>query len=186
MLHDAAGMITKVATIATLLLAFPAIADEPAGVTLEIERVVEGSREQILAWAGDAYAEIQANVRALTRLDADARKKSKGGEGLPCVSTALEAARALQESTADTTQAAEGALDEGNQRMAVYQMRKLSVAVGETRTLRAEAERCARGSGIQAGNSRTTVQAMAATDALTALPSDILSYAFDPPQASPF
>jgi hypothetical protein len=176
----------RCAIVALFAVAVPAFADDPAGVTLEIERVVEGSKDQIVAWASSAFSEIQGHVRALTRLDAEVRKKVKGGEGLACVTTALEASQKLQDSTASAPKAAGEMLAEGNQRMAVFELRKLSVAVGQVRALRAEAERCAKGSGVQLGNSRTTTESASLADALTALPSDILSYAFDPPAASPF
>jgi hypothetical protein len=186
MLRRAAGMFVGVATVVALATSGPAVAEEPAGVSLEIERVVQGSKDQIVAWAGSAFAEIQGHVRALARLDAEVRKKIKGGEGLACVSTALETARALQDSTVTAPKSAADMMDAGNQRLAIFELRKLSVAVTQARALRTEAEKCALGSGVQAGDSRTTLEGAAAADAIGALPNDILSYAFDPPQTSPF
>lgn len=160
---------------------------EDPGVEVTIERTLDASVTDIQANAPRWVEELRESVKALTRLD-EAARRGRGGSGLECVTTNLEAAKSLEQVAGAALTTIETAIAEGDQARASFEYRKIAIAVKRGRDLQAEGERCALGEGVRDGQTRRELTGAPSdvVDETRGMKDDIVEWAFDPPDASPF
>jgi hypothetical protein len=173
--------------IASLAVAGAASADDPP-VEGEIERVSSATEAEMITFAASATSEMRGTVKSLARMD-DQVRSGADGEGLPCVTNNLAAARSLLQVSEGAQKAMARALELGERPRAEHEYRKIAIALKKVRGLYAEGERCAYGEGVSDGKTRVRIEGEpvdADQDETASVPDDVLDYGFDPPNASPF
>jgi hypothetical protein len=107
---------------------------------------------------------------------------------MDCVTTALTAARALQQVADGAAVSMNTALEANQLDRADHEFRKIAIASGKSRQLLATGDQCASGNDVRRAN--TSVEAMSALsdvgDDTQAITADLLDLGFDPPDVSPF
>lgn len=178
---------TRVAlTFGGLLAAVAVVEAAEPGVTSQVERAASASVDEMQESTPTWLEEMRENVRSLAKLD-DLAKKRTDGEGIPCVTNNLAAARSLVQVSEAAERQLDQAVSEGRLERARSEYRKLAVAIDKSRRRLAEGERCAFGEGLQAGKTRVMVEGGPGDGGETdALPEDVMEYRFDPVDASPF
>jgi hypothetical protein len=174
--------------IAGLFLASPALAQDPSGISSELERTASTTPEEKLAYASVSNQEIAEAEKAVAR-SLEAARKGGDAQVVECLLSRLTAIRALQ----SVSERAEGAMKEalaaGSEEKANHEFRKIAVAVSKTRQLRAEANRCTQTDDGGAGAStivdwESFLQDYG--DVFDQYDLDDLDFGQDPPQISPF
>ena len=177
----------RFAVLGALCMAPAALAQEPGGISSELERYASTPQSEKLTYATNANQEIgEAEKEVSRRL---AAKKGGDPADTECLLTKLTAIRALQ----TVSERAEGAMKEafaaGNEEKGNHEFRKIAVAVSKTRMLRAEANRC--GTPDEAGGGAPTIVDWESFlqeygDVFDDFDLDDLDFGQDPPQESPF
>jgi hypothetical protein len=163
-----------------------AVAQDVSVVT-SIEQATTADPSEMVENTPDWVDEMRRNVAALVALD-DKVKKKTSGEGLPCVTNNLAAARSLVDMSDVARSAMSTALDAGPVNRARFEYRKVAIALLKSRGLVADSERCVFGQGLEAGKTKVNlVGGASGTQGDTeGVLSDMMSFGFDPPNASPF
>jgi hypothetical protein len=170
-----------VAVLAAVLLASAVKAAEPeAGVTGTIERLASSTPEEKARYAELALQEMAAAQKGMERLQASAPECVESR--LPLLASLLEVST-IAETNMKRWQAA------GNTVRADTELRKIAIALAESRSLLAEAEGCSTGEG-QSGEdvSRRVEYNGTVTDGDETRPEESFDFdsGDDPPEASPF
>jgi hypothetical protein len=154
---------------------------------IALERTLEATPDDMATYAPNWVEEIRAMQADLARLD-ETTRKSTAGEGISCVVTSLESAQTLAKVSDEALATMQEALARGELERAGFEYRKIAIALKKTRELAAAAEECALGAGIRQGRTRNALlSAPNNPDSdMRALPNDIVDYAYDPVDASPF
>ncbi len=169
-----------------LLVPVGAVAQDP-GVESSLERLAEASPDEMTSFARDAIMEMQGLVRSLAQIDEQIRKQDD--DGLLCVTNNLAAARSLLQVSEAASRAMADANATGQSDRAHFEVRKIAIALKQARLLFAEGERCAYGEGVMDGKTRIQLEGSPTSsdsDETERNEDDVLSYGFDPPDASPF
>ncbi|HMV65735.1 MAG TPA: hypothetical protein PKA64_02700 [Myxococcota bacterium] len=160
---------------------------EDPGVQATVEVSSQVSLADIEANTPKWVAEMHDKLKGLERLDEQSRRGASG-EPLECVSTNLDQARSLTESSDLAAEAIQAALSRGDMARASFEYRKIAIAVKNVRRKYDESERCAAGEGQRDGRTRRQItgEPANADDDTRGLPDDVTDWGFDPPDASPF
>ncbi len=182
------GSHTLVAMGAILLIAAAgaASAQDPTGVSSEIERTASTSPEEKLAYADTSNSEIAEAEKQISKL-LDQARKDGDAEAIECLISRLTSVRALQQVAGKAETSLEDALAAGEEEKANHEFRKIAVAVSKTRMLTAEAQRCASEQALESGttlvNWETTLDGD--DDPINEEIDEFDLYP-DPPEVSPF
>lgn len=160
-------------------------ADDPL-VVLQVERVGEATPEAIAAAVEEAIGEMRDLAKSLAKLDD--QSKPKGGTSMPCVENNLADVKTLLEAAEQAAASLDKAQADGDARRASTAARQIAVALKNTRALEAEAQRCVNGVDASSGKSRSQVDGGVFDPESDLEPheSDLLTFGYDPDQASPF
>jgi len=181
-----------VAAVTLLLIGAGALADRAAAqdsrVSMSVERMLDATPEDMLRQAPGWVAEINTIVAELESLEASARRGRGDSAGLPCLVSDLDAARQLQGAAKTASEAMTEAIGVGSTPRASFEFRKIYVALEAARALQGSARECLEGGGLQAGKTRRDVASQGAGvgSELEPVPDDVMDFAFDPFDASPF
>lgn len=182
----------SLAALAMLLVASAGWAERATAqddrVTLSVERMLDAAPEDMLRETPGWVAEIDAVVVELESLEASTRKGRGDTTGLPCVMSDLGAARSLQGQAQAAQETMVQSISAGTNQRASFEFRKVFVALEGARTLLANSTSCVEGGGLQVGLTRRQVSSEGggAGAEMEPLPDDIVDFAFDPFDASPF
>jgi len=172
-----------------LLFGAPAVAlaQQPGGISSELEKTASTSPEQKIAYAQKANADISADEKAVSEMLEKARKDQEA-QVIECLLSRLTAIRALQSVSQRAEGAMKDAIDAGSEEKANHEFRKIAVAVAKSRQLRAEANRCS--VSDESGGNATIVDWESFLeeygDVFDEYDLDELDFGQDPPQVSPF
>ncbi len=171
---------------ASFMTASPALAQE-TGVSGTLERSSSTSPQEKLAYAASSNSEMRDAVKSVSKLLEGARRESNV-ERLQCLSSRLNAIRALVQVSESAEIAMKDALSNGQAERADHEFRKIAVALTKTRQLLAEAERCMDESGLLSGDTILETSGGIADegDDTQDEPIDSFDLGYDPPEASPF
>lgn len=153
-----------------------------------LERASTITSAEMSANAPRFLEEITSIAASLRKLDASAASKANVGESTPCVAQAASSSSALEAVSQAAYGAFSSAMSQGAADRASFEYRKMAIALTKARELLAQAEACASLLGSRGGSSKTklTGAPSASADDMKALPDDMMDWAFDPPDASPF
>ena len=174
--------------IITLLMALsmPAQAQDPTGVSSELERTASTSPQEKITYAENSNAEIREGEKQISRLLEQARKDGDT-EAIECLINRLTSVRALLQVSEGAESAMRSAITAGEEEKANHEFRKIAVAVSKTRMLLAEAQRCAADQDLESG---TTVvewfDQLSEGDPFEEVEINDFDISIDPPQVSPF
>lgn len=146
---------TSFRTLATgaflaLLVGGVAIAQEPTGVSSEVERTASTSPQEKIAYAEASNTEIREAEKQISRLLEQARKDGDA-EAIECLINKLTSVRALLQVSESAEVSMRDAIAAGEEEKANHEFRKIAVAVSKTRQLLAEAQRCAADQDLESG-----------------------------------
>jgi hypothetical protein len=117
-------------------------AQQPIGVTSELERAATTSPEEKIAYAENANTEIAAAIKTIEKLLDTAKRTNASPDALQCLNTRLTQVRTL----AAVSIASEGTMREAlavqEIESANHEFRKVAIALAKTRGLLAEAYTC--------------------------------------------
>lgn len=170
------------------VLAFTSVgqAQDPTGVTSDIERTATTSPQEKIAYAETSNEEIRDAERAINRLLEQARKDGDA-EAIECLVNRLTSVRALLQVSESAETAMKDAIAAGTEEKANHEFRKIAVAVSKTRMLLAEAQRCASDQQVESGTTLVDWEsAIADENDLDNLDIDDFDIGLDPPPVSPF
>lgn len=177
---------SKILMLTALLATAPALAQEPTGVSSEIERTASTSPQEKISYAEDSNQEIREGEKQISRLLEQARKDNDV-EAIECLINRLTSVRALLQVSEGAEAAMRDAITAGEEEKANHEFRKVAVAVSKTRMLLAEAQRCAADQDLESG---TTVvewfDQLSEGDPFDEVEINDLDISVDPPQVSPF
>lgn len=163
-----------------------AVAQDPTGVTSDLERTASTTPQEKIAYAESSNQEIRDAEKQIARLLEQARKDGDG-EAIECLVNRLTSVRALLQVSEGAEVAMKNAIAAGEEEKANHEFRKIAVAVGKTRMLLAEAQRCASDQTLESGT--TLVDWESSGDFDDELPEpEITDFDIpaDPPEVSPF
>jgi hypothetical protein len=140
----------------TLLLGAPGIsvAQQPGGISSELEKTASTTPEQKLSYAQKANSEVSSDEKAVSEMLEKARKDQQA-QVIECLLSRLTAIRALQSVGQRAEGSLQDAVSQGAEEKANHEFRKIAVAVAKSRQLRAEANRCS--VSDQSGGNATVV-----------------------------
>lgn len=164
------------------------VAADAPGVDIDIERTGSVSPQEMVDFAQSANDAQSANLKRLSKLDDDIRRKARDGKGLDCVTNNLTAVKVLLDVSRSTAENMKQRLGDGNRERANSDLRTIAISLKESNRLSSDAERCALGLGVQQGKDRREVEAPVGDPDkdVAPEPSDLLDYGYDPSSASPF
>jgi hypothetical protein len=153
-----------------------------------LERATTVTSAEMSANAPRFVEEIASIASSLQKLDVSAASKANIGESTPCVAQAASSSTALQAVSQAAFTSFSAAMADGAVDRASFEYRKMAIALTKSRELLSQAEACASLLGSRGGSSKTklTGAPAASADDMKALPDDMMEWAFDPPDASPF
>jgi len=161
-------------------------AQDPAGVTSDIDRTATTSPQEKIAYAEASNQEIRDAEKAISRLLEQSRKDADA-EAIECLVNRLTSVRALLQVSEAAEVAMKDAIAAGTEEKANHEFRKIAVAVSKTRMLLAEAQRCASDQQVESGTTLVDWEsAIADEDDLDDLDIDDFDIGLDPPPVSPF
>lgn len=168
------------APVAILLLASSQVPAAEPGVKGSIERLSSSTPQEKLAYAADALDEMRAAERAMERIESASPD---------CVKQRLPLLRSLIEvsSIAETNMGRW--ISQGNTVRADSEFRKIAIALTQSRTLQAEAERCSSGESSAVGDEHMeyTYDGVTYGDETQAVEQFLFDVSIDSvPQSSPF
>jgi DNA-binding phage protein len=133
-----------------LLVAGVASAQEPTGVSSEVERTASTSPQEKISYAESSNNEIREAEKTISRLLEQARKDGDA-EAIECLINKLTSVRALLQVSESAEVSMRDAIAAGEDEKANHEFRKIAVAVSKTRQLMAEAQRCAANEDLAPG-----------------------------------
>lgn len=161
-------------------------AQDPTGVTSDIERTATTTPQEKIAYAEASNQEIRDAEKTIARL-LDQARKDADAEAIECLVNRLTSVRALLQVSESAEIAMKDAIAAGTDEKADHEFRKIAVAVSKTRMLLAEAQRCASDQQVESGTTLVDWEsAIADEDDLGDLEIDDFDIGLDPPQVSPF
>ena len=165
----------------------PAYAQDPGGMSSELERTATTTPAEKVAYAEAANIEISDAVSTITTL-LDNAKKSGDVEALQGLTSRLASGRALQQVSQDAETAMKSAIAKGETERANHEFRKIAVAVSKVRALLAEAQQLTTDQAAADGITNVTFFVEEEVDIGDDDGNDIddLDIGFDPPDSSPF
>lgn len=167
----------------------PAFAQDPVGVSSELERTASTTPEEKIAFAASANAEIREAVKAIAKLVEEARREANT-TAYQCLTTRQTALRALSQVSETAEGSLQMALASKQVEKADHEYRKIAVALGKGRILRAEAEGCLSEGELQSGQTMVDWNSdgdFSDQDETSERPNDDeLEIGMDPPDVSPF
>jgi hypothetical protein len=138
-----------------LSLTSPAVAQTP-GITGELEQSATTSPKEKTEFADAAVAEIEGAVKTVENLLGDAEKE-KNVEEMECISRKLTPLRALFEVSRQSSNTMRLSLASNDGVHAEQEFRKVAVALTKAREFLAEAQACTGDTGVERGDSSSTV-----------------------------
>jgi len=147
-----------------------------------------GAPADKVKYATDATDEMRQAVKAVTKL-VESERKSGDPEKLSCLSNRLTAIRALTQVSESAATRLQEALDVDNDtERADTELRKIVIALGKTRQLVLEADRCLSDSAQRSGETlvRWEGGVLAEEDDTSAIELDTPDIGGDAPSVSPF
>lgn len=179
-------MLSGALVLSVALATGPALAQEPTGVSSEIERTASTSPQEKIAYAEDSNQEIREGEKQIARLLEQARKDTDI-EAIECLINRLTSVRALLQVSESAEASMRDAITAGEEEKSNHEFRKIAVAVSKTRMLLAESQRCAADQDLESG---TTVvewfDQLNDSDPFTDVEINDLEISVAPPQVSPF
>ena len=136
--------------LAAALLTGNARAQEVSDTASELERAASTTPAEKVAYAESANQEIRDGEKQISRLLEQARRESDA-EAIECLLSRLTSVRALLQVSEGAEVSMRNAIAASNNEMANHEFRKIAVAVGKTRMLVAEAQRCASHQELESG-----------------------------------
>jgi hypothetical protein len=169
-----------------LLVVGTALAQDPSGVSSEIERTATTSPEEKIAYAEASNEEIAEAEKQIARM-LDQARKDGDAEAIECLISRLTSVRALQQVALKAQTSMADALAAGEEEKANHEFRKIAVAVSKTRMLLAEAQRCASEQALESGDTLVDWETSLVDDD-DPIDEDIEDDDLypDPPEVSPF
>lgn len=161
---------------------------QDAGAELTFERAMAATPDDMLRLTPGLVAEIDGALDDARRLNTGSRRGGTDAGGLPCVTDAIMELETLQGSAHQAQGNLEGAIARGDAAMAGFEFRKIVIARdGASVTLYA-AKECASGFVFEKGSERRDVSGSGAASSgdLDGVADDIMDFAFDPNNGSPF
>lgn len=180
------GKLAIAIAIAGSLFSAPALAQDPSGVSSEVERTANTTPAEKTDYAANAVEEIDDAEKHIDKLYKTAVDDGDA-EAQECLLFRLTAVRALQSVSSRASTAMSEALAAGNTEKANHEFRKIAVAVSKTRMLRAEANKCVADGGTGADSTIVDWQSFLQDyeDVFDPYDLDVLTDLV-PPQASPY
>lgn len=178
------GMMVMTLMAAGLSLGVASAQD--VSVETSMEQAAMADPSEMKANTPQWVAEMNRNVVELRALDERVKKKT-GGDGLPCVTNSLAAAESLVQMSEQAQGLLQSALDSGAIKRARFEYGKLATALTRSRGLVADSERCVFGEGLEDGKTKVNLVggSSGSQDDTEGVLSDIMSFGFDPANASP-
>jgi hypothetical protein len=172
-------------TLSTVLVA-DAIAQDPTGVSSDIERTETTSPQEKITYAENSNQEIREAEKEIAKLLETAQKEGDA-EAVECLVNRLTSVRALLQVSEAAEIAMKDALAGGDDERANHEFRKIAVAISKTRMLLAEAQRCSSDQSLQSGATITEWE-VEGGDPASPPPPEItdVGIGITPPQVSPF
>lgn len=150
--------LVSLVTAMVLVLSAPAAAQDPVGLTSELERTASATPQEKQAYAVAAKAEIADAAKQIARM-LEAAKKDGDATAIQCITSRLTAVRALQTVCDNAEAAMITALSSGVLEKADHEFRRIAVALTKTRSLLAEAQRCSVDQAVASGDTVISVGA---------------------------
>lgn len=167
----------------------PVFAQEPAGVSSQLERTASTTPQEKLAFSSSANAEIAEALKTIGRLIEQSRGDANA-EVLQCLTSRQTAVRALQQVSTQAEGSMQLALAAGESEKADHEYRKTAVALSKSRMMVAEANGCVSEGDLQSGQTMVDWNedgSYADQDETQEIPNDDeLDVGMDPPDISPF
>jgi DNA-binding phage protein len=183
---------SRVVAAAAAALAFVALAgsevraQDPSGVTSDLERTASTTPQEKISYAESSNEEIRDAEKQITRLLEQARKDNDA-EAIECLANRLTSVRALLQVSESAEVAMRDSIAAGLVEKANHEFRKIAVAISKTRMLLAEAQRCASEQQVEPGQTLVDWEsALADENDLASLDPTDFTFGGDPPQVSPF
>lgn len=163
-----------------------ALAQDPTGVMSDLERTASTTPQEKIAYAESANQEIRDAERQIAKLLEQARKDGDA-EAIECLVNRLTSVRALLQVSEGAEVAMKNAIAGGEEEKANHEFRKIAVALGKTRMLLAEAQRCVSDQTLESGTTLVDWESSGDfDDELTEPEIDEFDIPLDPPEVSPF
>jgi hypothetical protein len=173
-------------TLLTSIFVADAMAQDPSGVSSDLERTSTTSPQEKIAYAETSNQEIRDAEKQIAKLLEQSRKDGDA-EAIECLVTRLTSVRALLQVSEAAEIAMKDALAGGDDERANHEFRKIAVAISKTRMLLAEAQRCASDQQLQSGTTLTEWEAEGENpDDLPTATIDTVDFGTVPPPVSPF
>ncbi|MEQ1503626.1 MAG: hypothetical protein ABMB14_15415 [Myxococcota bacterium] len=173
-------------SLSAVLFAGTVQAQDPTGVTSDLERTATTTPAEKITYATSSNEEIRDAEKQITRLLEQARKDADA-EAIECLINRLTSVRALLQVSESAEVMMRDAIAAGGEEQANHEFRKIAVAVTKTRMLLAEAQRCASDQVVESGTTLVDWEsALADEDDLDDLAITDFDIGLDPPQVSPF
>jgi hypothetical protein len=173
-------------TLLSTILVADAIAQDPTGVSSDIERTATTSPQEKITYAENSNQEIREAEKEIAKLLEQSRKDGDA-EAIECLVNRLTSVRALLQVSEAAEVAMKDALANGDDERANHEFRKIAVAISKTRMLLAEAQRCSSDQSLQSGATITEWE-VEGVDPVNPDPPDFSTtgIGLTPPPVSPF
>jgi hypothetical protein len=175
-----------IVTLLSSVLIAPAMAQDPMGVSSEIERTATTSPQEKIAYAESSNQEIRDAEKQIAKL-LEASRKDGDAEAIECLVNRLTSVRALLQVSESAELQMKDAIAIGDDDRANHEFRKIAVAISKTRMLLAEAQRCASDQQLQSGTTLTEWE-VEGPDSVAPTTPDLTTtgVGITPPAVSPF
>jgi hypothetical protein len=136
--------------LAAAFLGGDARGQELSDTATELEQAASATPAEKVAYAESANGEIREAEKQISRLLEQSRRESDA-EAIECLLSRLTSVRALLQVSEASEISMRNAIASSSDEMANHEFRKVAVAVGKTRMLVAEAQRCASHQELESG-----------------------------------
>lgn len=141
-------------TLLSIVPIAPAMAQDPMGVSSEIERTATTSPQEKIVYAESSNQEMRDAERTIAKL-LEVSRKNGDAEAIECLVNRLTSVRALLQVGEAAELQMKTAISTGDDDRANHEFRKIAVAISKTRMLLAEAQRCSSDQQLQSGTTLT-------------------------------
>lgn len=186
MKFDRWTMLAGAATLWMTVTVSEVRAQDPTGVTSDLERTASTTPQEKIAYAEVSNQVIRDAEKQISRLLEQSRKDNDA-EAIECLINRLTSVRALLQVSEQAEILMRDAIAAGLDEKADHEYRKIAVAVSKTRMLLAEAQRCATDQQVEPGQTLVDWESALADEGdLGDIDLTDFDLGLDPPEVSPF